>query len=82
MTTTGVDRPRFLLGLIGSGIQASRTPALHEAEGDAQGFRVLYQTIDLDPLDLGTEISIAADRTSVAYRRLLKDMGLSLTFTG
>ena len=34
------------------------------------------------PLDLGSEISIPADRTSVAYRRLLKDMGLSLTFTG
>jgi phenylpropionate dioxygenase-like ring-hydroxylating dioxygenase large terminal subunit len=34
------------------------------------------------PLDLGSEISIPADRTSVAYRRLLKDMGLSLSFTG
>ncbi len=33
------------------------------------------------PLDLGSEISIPADRTSVAYRRLLKDLGLSLTFT-
>jgi phenylpropionate dioxygenase-like ring-hydroxylating dioxygenase large terminal subunit len=34
------------------------------------------------PLDLGSEISIPADRTSVAYRRLLRDMGLSLVFTG
>ncbi len=34
------------------------------------------------PLDLGSEISIPADRTSVAYRRLLKEMGLSLVFTG
>jgi len=34
------------------------------------------------PLDLGSEISIPADRTSVAYRRLLKDMGLSLVYTG
>lgn len=34
------------------------------------------------PLDPASEISIPADRTSVAYRRVLKDMGLSLTFTG
>lgn len=34
------------------------------------------------PLDLGSEISIPADRTSVAYRRLLKDMKLSLVYTG
>jgi phenylpropionate dioxygenase-like ring-hydroxylating dioxygenase large terminal subunit len=34
------------------------------------------------PLDLGSEISIPADRTSVAYRRLLREMGLSLVFTG
>ena len=32
-------KPRILAGLIGSGIQASRTPALHEQEGDAQGLR-------------------------------------------
>jgi vanillate O-demethylase monooxygenase subunit len=34
------------------------------------------------PLDLGQEISIPADRTSVAYRRLLKQMGLSLVYAG
>jgi len=34
------------------------------------------------PLDLGSEISIPADRTSVAYRRLLKQMGLSLVYAG
>ncbi len=39
-----------LAGLIGAGIQASRTPALHEREGDAQGFRYLYRLIDLDTL--------------------------------
>jgi vanillate O-demethylase monooxygenase subunit len=33
------------------------------------------------PLDLGSEISIPADRTSVAYRRVLKDLGLGLSFT-
>lgn len=41
-----------LAGLIGAGIQASRTPALHEHEGDAQGLRYLYRLIDLDALKL------------------------------
>jgi vanillate O-demethylase monooxygenase subunit len=34
------------------------------------------------PLDAGAEIAIPADRTSVAYRRLLKQMGLSLVYAG
>lgn len=42
----------ILAGLIGSGIQASRSPALHEHEGDAQGLRYLYRLIDLDVLNL------------------------------
>ena len=42
----------ILAGLIGAGIQASRTPALHEHEGDAQGLRYLYRLIDLDQLKL------------------------------
>ena len=41
-----------LAGLIGAGIQASRTPALHEHEGDAQDLRYLYRLIDLDQLQL------------------------------
>ncbi len=44
--------PSVLAGLIGSGIQASRTPAMHEHEGDAQGMRYLYRLIDIDVLDL------------------------------
>jgi vanillate O-demethylase monooxygenase subunit len=34
------------------------------------------------PLDGGGEVHIAADRASVAYRRLLRQMGLSLTCSG
>ncbi len=34
------------------------------------------------PLDLGSEVSIPADRSSVAYRRVLKQMGLKLTYAG
>jgi shikimate dehydrogenase len=44
--------PSVLLGLIGAGIQASRTPALHEAEAAAQGLRCLYKLIDLEVLGL------------------------------
>jgi shikimate dehydrogenase len=41
-----------LVGLIGSGIQASRTPAMHEREGAAQGLAYVYKIIDLDTLGL------------------------------
>ncbi|MFJ3483379.1 shikimate dehydrogenase [Pseudomonas sp. NPDC090202] len=50
--TTNPRKPSILAGLIGAGIQASRTPALHEHEGDAQGMRYLYRIIDLDALRL------------------------------
>ena len=39
----------YLLGLIGSGIQASRTPAMHMAEGARQGLAYVYKLIDLAP---------------------------------
>lgn len=45
----------ILAGLIGAGIQASRTPALHEHEGDAQGMRYLYRLIDLDALQMSLD---------------------------
>jgi shikimate dehydrogenase len=44
-----------LVGLIGAGIQASRSPAMHEREGAAQGLAYIYRLIDLDGLDLSTE---------------------------
>ncbi|WP_248799428.1 shikimate dehydrogenase [Pseudomonas sp. MWU13-2105] len=65
-----------LAGLIGAGIQASRTPALHEREGDAQGLRYLYRLIDLDPLQLDSnalpELLLAAERMAFT--------GLNITF--
>lgn len=36
------------VGLIGKGIQRSKSPAMHEAEAAAQGFRCVYELIDLD----------------------------------
>lgn len=50
------------VGLIGAGIGASRTPAMHEAEGRAQGLALRYDLIDTDALgvtarDLGALLS-------------------------
>src|SRR5205085_4798515 len=39
-----------LVGLIGEGIQASRSPLLHEQEARAQGLRYFYQLLDLQQL--------------------------------
>lgn len=47
-----MSQPAILAGLIGRGIQLSRTPALHEHEGDAQALRYLYRLIDADQLQL------------------------------
>ncbi|WP_313455470.1 shikimate dehydrogenase [Pseudomonas sp.] len=47
-----MSQSAILAGLIGRGIQLSRTPALHEHEGDAQQLRYLYRLIDADQLDL------------------------------
>jgi len=40
-------------GLIGKGIQRSKSPAMHEAEAVAQGFRCIYELIDLDERGVG-----------------------------
>lgn len=45
----------YLIGLIGTGIQASLTPAMHMREGEALGFRYLYKLIDLTVLGLGVD---------------------------
>jgi shikimate dehydrogenase len=65
------DRPRnVLIGLIGAGIQASRSPALHEVEGRAQGLSYQYRLIDLETLGLTAaalpELLIAARRFGCA----------------
>jgi shikimate dehydrogenase len=56
--------------LVGAGIQASRTPALHEREGAEQGLRYIYKLIDLEALGIGAsalpEILTAAQRFGFA----------------
>ncbi|WP_092299883.1 shikimate dehydrogenase [Bradyrhizobium sp. Ghvi] len=65
----------FLVGLIGSGIAASRTPPMHEAAADAAGIRYLYKKIDLTELKLGVE---ALPELLTAAKRMGFD-GLNVT---
>lgn len=53
MKTAAGAHGKILLGLIGSGIQRSLTPAMQEAEAAAQGLRAHYQLIDLDVAGIG-----------------------------
>jgi shikimate dehydrogenase len=68
--TTWDSRPALLAGLIGTGIGASLTPALHEREGAEQGLRSVYRLMDLGRLGLGAEalgeLLTAAERLGFA----------------
>ncbi|ROQ54683.1 shikimate dehydrogenase [Pseudomonas putida] len=66
----------ILAGLIGAGIQASRTPALHEHEGAAQGINYLYRLIDLDQLKLDSS-ALEELLTAAEYMGFT---GLNITF--
>ncbi|UCD69610.1 MAG: shikimate dehydrogenase [Betaproteobacteria bacterium] len=52
MTASG---RQMIVGLIGAGIQASRTPAMHEVEGRAHGLDYRYRLFDLEVLGVGDE---------------------------
>jgi shikimate dehydrogenase len=67
---------QLLLGLIGSGIQRSLTPAMQEAEATAQGLKLSYQLIDLDRTGEGVEALPSLLRTA----RMLGFAGLNITF--
>lgn len=56
----------ILAGLIGSGIQASLTPRMHEQEGARQGLRYVYRLIDLKPL--GLDVAALPDLVAGAQR--------------
>jgi shikimate dehydrogenase len=68
-------RPTVLVGLIGTGIQASRSPALHMQEGEELGLSYQYKLIDLTRLGLGVE---ALPDLLTAAQRLGFD-GLNIT---
>jgi shikimate dehydrogenase len=67
MSTNPIDlNKRALLGLLGAGIQASRSPSMYEREAEANRIRCLYQIIDLEVLHLEMdsipELLTAAER--------------------
>ena len=67
---------KLLVGLIGSGIQRSLTPAMHEAEARAQGLALHYQLIDLEAAGCGVE----ALPTLVSAARIMGFAGLNITY--
>ncbi|YCI06104.1 shikimate dehydrogenase (plasmid) [Ensifer sp. D2-11] len=73
-----VGSASFQAGLIGKGIQASLTPALHMAEGQAQGFEYFYELFDLDGVDGGVER--LADLLTEAERRGLGGLNITHPF--
>src|SRR5258706_6802579 len=64
-----------LVGLIGTGIQPSRMPALHEREGAARGLTYICRLVDLEVLRLGIE----ALPELVALARRFAFTGLNVT---
>lgn len=52
----------YLVGLVGTGIGPSLSPALHEREADLLGLRYLYRRLDLDELGLPVGDVLAAAR--------------------
>ncbi|MET9685014.1 shikimate dehydrogenase [Streptomyces coeruleorubidus] len=70
-----MPKDSYLVGLIGSGIGPSLSPALHEREGDRQGLRLLYRLVDIDPL--GVEPEAVGDLVRAA--RDLGFDGLNIT---
>jgi shikimate dehydrogenase len=63
---------KLLLGLIGTNIQRSLSPALHEEEGRHHGLRVHYQLIDVDDAEALPVLARAA--------RMIGFAGLNVTY--
>ena len=66
---------KILLGLIGSGIQRSLSPALHEEEGRHHDLRIHYQLIDVSGTDGETRLE-----GLVSAARLMGFAGLNITY--
>jgi shikimate dehydrogenase len=65
----------YLVGLVGTGIGPSLSPALHEREADLLGLRYLYRRLDLGELGLGAD----AIGDVIAATRLAGYDGLNVT---
>jgi shikimate dehydrogenase len=64
------EKPAFRVGLIGRGIQESRSPHMHEAEGARLGFSYIYALLDFDSMALADnalpEVIRSAERCGLA----------------
>ena len=67
---------KLLLGLVGSGIQRSLTPAMQEEEARHHGLRLHYQLIDLDT----TGATVDALPTLLCAARTIGFAGLNITY--
>ena len=76
MSSGHASGEKILLGLIGSGIQRSLSPALHEEEGRQHGVRLHYQLIDLDLSDQGPQ----ALPTLLQAAKVMGYAGLNITY--
>lgn len=65
----------ILIGLLGQGIQASRTPGMHMAEGEALGIPYEYRLIDTESLDGALDLDGLLTRLAAAGYD-----GLNVTF--
>ncbi|GGD55214.1 MULTISPECIES: shikimate dehydrogenase [Caballeronia] len=70
------SKTSYLIGLIGSGIGGSLTPAMHEEEGRVLGLNYVYRRIDLQALNL--EPSALPDLLAAAER--MGYDGLNITY--
>lgn len=70
------DRPAgpLRMGLVGAGIQLSRTPAMHEAEAAAQGLVCRYALLDTDAGTIGDLPGLLARAEAEGYA------GLNVTY--
>jgi shikimate dehydrogenase len=74
--TVSTSLAKVLVGLIGAGIGRSLSPAMHEAEAQAQGLRLHYQLIDLDAAGRGLE----ALPGLIEAARVMGFAGLNITY--
>ena len=68
-------KPDFRVGLIGQGIQQSRTPLMHMNEGAALGFGLDYQLLDTDRMDPVPSLAALLERAEAEGYA-----GLNITF--
>lgn len=80
LSTSSQPPNKLLVGLIGSGIQRSLTPALHEEEARAQGLRLHYQLIDLDRCPPGSAQGADALPALLTAARTMGFAGLNITY--